>query len=372
LNQEWLTDRFWLAGENLVLLPERSADLVREIGQTLQALQIARAVIFQSSGTTGAARFVVHSREALLASARAVNAHLEARYSDVWLCALPVFHVGGFAVYARAYCSKSRVYEFHGKWDADRFVEQCIHHCATLSSLVPTQVHDLVKAGIASPPTLRAILVGGGQLDQALELEARHLGWPILRTYGLSEAASQVATQRGDALILLPHLEAALGENGRLRLRGASLLNGYLSAREDGGWSYEDPKDERTWFLTDDVVELDGDELRFIARRSSQVKILGELVDVESIERAFLQALPRGLEVALIDVPDIRSQNALVAAFTDRLQGEWLEAQIHSFNATLAGFERIARATHLARLPRGPLGKLRRGELRRLLLEAEK
>ena len=65
----------------------------------------------------------------------------------------------------------------------------------THTSLVPTQVHDLVKADLRAPETLKAIVVGGGHLDAATGRLARTLGWPVLASYGMTEAASQIATQ---------------------------------------------------------------------------------------------------------------------------------------------------------------------------------
>ncbi|MGI9239804.1 MAG: AMP-binding protein, partial [Verrucomicrobiales bacterium] len=109
MSQSLLTDRFWEARENDVQLPDHAANSSPEIEHALRTANVDGAVSFYSSGTTGDARCVIHSRAGLLASARAVNAHLDARTEDVWLCALPVFHVGGFGVYARAYCSGSMV-----------------------------------------------------------------------------------------------------------------------------------------------------------------------------------------------------------------------------------------------------------------------
>lgn len=373
VNAELLTDQFWESEENAVCLPRHAPVSARVIGSVLRELGVAGVIVFQTSGSCGDARYVCHSRRSLLASAKAVNAHLQALASDRWCCALPSFHVGGFSIYARAYCSQSDVYDFGQEWDPASFGEHCVRHGATLSSLVPTQVYDLVEAGIPCPPSLRAVLVGGGYLDDELEARARVLAWPMVRTYGLTEAASQVATQRTDgALQLLPHVEVALAEDGRCQLRGDSLLSGYLLRDESGLWKFEDPKTTEGWFQTDDLVELDGRTLRFVGRLSSRVKVLGELVDVEALERAFLKTLPSACQVALAAVPDARSEHALVVAFAGDLDRPWIEARIDAFNASLAGFERLSRATRLPTIPRGELGKVRRGELQRMLIEAKK
>ncbi|MFT4547729.1 MAG: O-succinylbenzoic acid--CoA ligase [Verrucomicrobiales bacterium] len=360
------------AGGNTILLPRHSLYSRQEIDRVLRGFDLGDVVVFQTSGSTGNARWVCHSKHGLMESAKAVNEFLRATKEDVWVCPLPTFHVGGFGVLARAFCCGSKVYELRGDWNPEAYVELCEAHQASLSSLVPTQVYDLVSHRLAAPASLRAVLVGGGHLDVELELQARALGWPVLRTYGLSEAGSQVATQRGEQLELLPHLEAATDEYGALKLRGDSMALGYLSRAEDGTWAFETLMGEDGWFDTDDLVELNGGVLRFIGRNSSRVKVLGELVDLEALERAFASGLEKSADLALVAVPDARSEHAIVLIHTvanDRLA---MAQSIAAFNTKMAGFERISRSLEVGALPRGSLGKLRRGELRRMAIDAEK
>jgi O-succinylbenzoic acid--CoA ligase len=315
---------------------------------------------------------VCHSRVGLLASAKAVNGHLAVQQDDQWLCALPLFHVGGFCIYARAFASNSGVFELSSPWTPQVFIDECERCGATLSALVPTQVYDLVRGSYASPKSLRAVLVGGGGLAADLEARARGLGWPILRTYGLSEAGSQVATQGGEDLQVLPHLETAYGLGGKLKLRGESMLSGYLQRISDHTWNFEDVRDEHGWFQTDDIVALQGDVLRFIARDSSRFKVFGEMVDVDALEAKVLAMFPAHLDLALIDVPDPRTENALVLAVAANLELDTVEPLVEVFNASVAGFERIKRVLQVGRIPRGELGKVRRAALRQKVIEAEK
>src|SRR5437016_3187547 len=174
-------------------------------------------VFIATSGTTGAIKLVALSKAAILASAAAVNARLESSANDIWCRVLPLFHVGGLGIRARAHLSGARVVEI--PWDARAFAASE----ATLASLVPTQVHDLVATGQRAPATFRAILVGGGAFDPELQARGRALGWPFLATYGMSECCSTVSVENE----LLPHLEARGEPDGRLALRGASLFTGY-------------------------------------------------------------------------------------------------------------------------------------------------
>ena len=108
-------------------------------------------VVFATSGTSGAPKLVCLSRDALLASAAAVNTHLEATPDDRWICALPDFHVGGYGVWARAYQAGGAAKSYQGAWNATSFSEQCQDFGVTLGSLVPVQIFDIVRAGLRLP-----------------------------------------------------------------------------------------------------------------------------------------------------------------------------------------------------------------------------
>ena len=59
-------------------------------------------------------------------------------------------------------------------------------------SLVPAQLARLLDAAgdAAPPPTLRAVLLGGGTIPATLVTRALDAGWPVVPTYGLSEGGS--------------------------------------------------------------------------------------------------------------------------------------------------------------------------------------
>ena len=275
--------------------------------------EFADNVWMATSGTSGQIKIVALSHEALEASAAAVNQHLSATSSDCWLNPLPLFHVGGLGIVVRAALTRSRC-EFLSNWNAQEFASRAKDYGATLTSLVPAQVHDILGRSISSPPTLRAVVVGGGALDETLRIRAAELGWPLLPSYGMTETASQVATARPGAddfswLPLLDHFEARVGEGGVLELRGSSLLTGWMLFDPDGSAQWEDPKTDG-WFRTSDRAELRNGQLHFIGRGDDLVKIRGELVDVAGLERELQMRVSSGL--VRIDVePDDRNGSAL-------------------------------------------------------------
>lgn len=320
-----------------------------------------------NSGTTGDVRFVALSKGALLSSAKAVNTHLEVVHSDIWLCALPHFHVGGLSIYARSYLSASRVESLPGKWDAHRFVQQAESAQATLTSLVPTQVFDLVQAGLRPPPSLRAVLVGGDRLSVQLYDDGRALGWPILPTYGMSEASSQIATaklsslacEEFPALKVLPHVAVACAEDGRISIRGPSLLSGYLTSQ-----GFVDPCIDG-WFATSDVgaiwERLGETFLHCRGRLDDVVKVRGELVSLSGLEEIVAQAVRNTksrLRSCIVAIPHPRLGHELMLAVESIASNQEIDLLVQELKKIAPRYAQIEAVTVPAPLPLLPSGKI--------------
>ncbi len=329
-------------------------------------------VLFRSSGTTGEPKWVALSKDALQVSAAAVNAHLEVGRDSVWGLCLPVHHVGGFGVGARAWQAGCGFAVYPGKWDAGEWADWMAAARVTHSSLVPTQVHDVVRSGVRAPGTVRAIVVGGGRLEEWLGNEARALGWPVLASYGMTEAGSQIATQGLDALEaaycaepipVLPVWEVRAG--ACLEISGGALFSGYV-VRERGEWVFA--KRAGDWFVTADRVEVSGAGLSPLGRADGVVKVLGELVDPEGIERELLELAggrltPGGCVVVAVD--DERAGKRLVPVFEGGMVG--MDEVLAHYQKSAPGFRRLADPVVVDVFPRSPLGKVRRSELARML-----
>jgi O-succinylbenzoic acid--CoA ligase len=338
----------WSSDDSHLLLNPRLPEAERKSLEAL-APPIRGHVLLATSGTTGALRLAALSKAAILASAAAVNKRLDAGAADIWCCVLPTFHVGGLGIYARAHLTGSRVVAM--AWDARAFASTE----ATLASLVPAQVHDLVSAGLAPPRAMRAILVGGGSLDRLLCEKAQALGWPVLPSYGMTECCSTVSVED----VLLSHLDARREEDGRLAFRGPSLLSGY--ATESG---FVDPKVDG-WFISDDIGEVEGRRLRVRGRRGDFVKIGAESVDLVRLDRV-LDTVRGDADAALVAVPHERLGHVIDLVVTDA-PGDIVER----FNARVAPFERIRRIHRLRSIPRSSLGKLLRRDLLREVMARE-
>ena len=330
-------------------------------------------VLFATSGSSGTPKWIALSKAALLASAAAVNRHLEVTPTACWGLALPLHHVGGFGVAARAFAADCAWREFASRWDATAFTQWLADHHVTHTTLVPTQVHDLVAAGAHAPATLRAIVVGGGHLDAPTGQAARALGWPVLASYGMTEAASQIATQglaqleslyQPAPLPLLPIWQAATTAGQLLRISGPALFSGTLVRDGDQPWVFL-PR-TAPWHQSADRVLLANRDLTPIGRADTFVKVLGELVDLAMVERE-LAALAGGRltpgSFAVVAVPDARAEHLLVPVFDAAVAAELIAAVLAAYEVQAPGLRRLRSAVILTPLPRSPLGKPRRPEI---------
>lgn len=332
---------------------------------------------FFTSGSSGAPKLIALSKDALLCSAASVNQHLEAIKKDVWALALPTFHVGGMGVLTRAHLTNSKVVHLE-KWHPQSFIDILEESKATLTSLVPAQLHDIVSLTFRPSRHLRACIIGGGALSEELYDKARLLGWPILPSFGMTEAASQIATASLTSLEedsypdleVLSHIEAK-AEAGILSIRGRSLCSGWL-LYEDDRCNFIDPKEDG-WLKTDDKVEIVKDEKKGTSillpngRASLTIKVKGELTSLEKLNTLLGTLSDDPQNVAIIALPHPRNDHEIL--LVSPKEPSTLTSLVTVFNKKVLPFERIARVVQVANIPRSDIGKLLYHQLVRLAEE---
>jgi O-succinylbenzoic acid--CoA ligase len=150
-----------------------------------------------------------------------------------------------------------------------------------------------------------------------------------------------------------------------LRIAGEALFSGMLIDDRSGGWRF-DPR-PGTWFETSDRARLAGRLLTPLGRADSVVKILGELVDPEAVERELADCSGGVLAAggfAVLAVPDARAGHALVPVFErGGAEPAVVAAALAAYEETAPGFRRLRPAVWVDEMPRGALGKLRRAAL---------
>ena len=373
--------RFWETPGPRVMLAHPEHGLPDGLLDCLQASAPDDAVVFSSSGSTDAPKLTVLTRASLLRSARMVVDWLGLNENDILHCPLPLHHVGGFGVLARARTCGGRFIHDSSRWEPEAFKEGIEARGVTVTSLVPTQVFDLVHGKIPAPACLRIAVVGGGHLATDLESEARQLGWPLYASFGMTEASSQIATEipglRPPAPGWLPVIkgwETDTDNEGRLRLRGPALFSGRLLSRQPGQWGYIPANLDDGWFSTADYAEVDRRNshvwIRPTGRSDDSIKIRGELVSLSRAQRE-LEGLARahGLDprqLAVIDVPDERAGSRLVLVSEEAIEPS-VPRVLEAFNHRAPAYARLESRSVVKSIPRSPLGKVRRATLRELV-----
>lgn len=307
-----------------------------------------QAVLF-TSGTTGAPKAAQLTVGNFQASADASAANLSRDVDQRWLACLPLFHVGGLAMVAR--CARyGAALRLETGFDPDRVNDAIDRGEVTHLSLVATALARLLEAreGRSAPAMLRAILVGGGPVPPALAGEARRVGLPVLQTYGLTEACSQVATERPGgadghtAGPPLPGLRVRIvddarrvlpaDEIGEIEVAGPTVMRGYL---DDPAATDEALRDG--WLRTRDVGRLDRrGRLTVLARRRDLILSGGENVYPAEIEAVLLQhpGVRDAVVVAKSDATWGQVPWAMIAVRSGHAPGEldaWCRARLAAF-----------------------------------------
>jgi acyl-CoA synthetase (AMP-forming)/AMP-acid ligase II len=110
------------------------------------------------------------------------------------------------------------------------------------------------------------------------------------------------------------------------------------------------------------LIEDGGQYLQVLGRANRQVKVMGELVDLD-----FLQSVMDGITGRVNDVcilsRDHERRGQEVIAVTENEHLEWVQGQIKIYNERVQPFERVSAVLRVARILRTDLGKVYWAEL---------
>ena len=242
--------------------------------------------VVQTSGTTGSARRVVLSRDALRAAAGAARERVGGDLT--WHLALPGRYVAGLMVQVRSAVAgrgtpvvPTDLEGLAPTGDGDAI------------SLVPTQLHRAL-GDAAVTQRLRAfdlILLGGAPLGAGLRERARDAGLAVVESYGMSETSGGVVWDGKP----LPGVWIGLCD-GRVSIGGPTLFDGYL----DDPAATAEAMEEGT-LLTHDRGRWEGGRLVITGRVDDVVISGGVNVDLAEVRAAAARIDP---ETAVLAVPD--------------------------------------------------------------------
>ena len=329
--------------------------------------------VMYTSGTTGTPKGVRITRENVFASAAGSAFNLGVLPSDRWLVCLPLFHVGGLSVIYRSVIYGTAAV-LHRGFDASVVARTLRTGEITHISVVATMLQRLLEVDAApAPPQLRVMLVGGGPVPPPLLERAAELGYPVVQTYGLTEAASQVTTLSPDDAVrhlgsagkpLLGtslRIDGAPGDAGEILVAGPVVSPGYFRRPDATAVVIRDG-----WLHTGDIGRIDADGYLYVLdRRDDLIVTGGENVYPAEVE-AHLLAHGAVREAAVVGLSDDAWGQRVAAAVVvlpgtrpDELQA-WLRGRI-------AGYKIPSNVVLVDVLPRTASGKVQRRLVRAML-----
>ncbi|MCB0378479.1 MAG: AMP-binding protein [Bdellovibrionales bacterium] len=360
---------FWTNSDSSLLLNPKLGDCEKNhLKNEFKRWAPPASLGLLSSGTesqkAGAFKMVVLPKIALLSAAEVVNQYFSLDQNLTWLNPLPLFHVGGLAICARAYLAKARLH-FLENWSVDNFVDLLHKHDIALTSLVPTQIYDLVLKSVMAPASLKFVFVGGGALSKDLYGRARQLGWPLIPSYGMTETSAMLAAAAPQSLQSmefpgiqpLPHMHWEQRAKESWAIEGPSLFSHYLFVNGDHSEWQQRPHP----FPLDDRLIFEGHSIFVLGRKSELVKILGESVNLKALQE----------KIEKISAGYWHGGNSFIRPLPDPRKGYRLQlvtdqeetTLFDSLNAGLLPYERLDEIYKVKNLPRSPLGKILKSQV---------
>lgn len=241
------------------------------------------ALVVPTSGSTGVPRLALLSAAALTASADRTHEVLGG--PGRWLLALPTTHIAGLQVLVRSLRAglEPVAIDAPGGFNAASFTAAVASMDIASSeqphytALVPTQLLRLLDDGAAVEALwqLDAVLVGGAAASDDLLARASAAGVTVISTYGMTETCAGCVYDG----VPLPDVRLAIADDGRIRVAGPVLFDGYSVGNDslaDG------------WFTTSDLGRLEDGVLHVQGRADNVIVSGGINVPAEAVERALL------------------------------------------------------------------------------------
>lgn len=325
------------------------------------------AVVIQTSGSSGAAKRVELSSNALLASAAASSAALGG--PGQWLLTLPVHYIAGINVLVRSIAAQTEpVILPPGHFDAGEFLaaaatmDPATRH---FTSVVPAQLARLLAAtgdeaagdeaagddasrhaALASLRSFDRILVGGQSVPSELIERADALGVRVTRTYGSSETAGGCVYDG----VPIGTTELRIRQ-GEIEISGPMLADGYLGdpARTERSFVMSDGA---RWYRTGDAGRLDDGVLTVTGRLDRVVISGGVKVSLDELERV-VRRMPGLGDAVAVPAESARWGEVPVVVTTSPVDLSVLRGEVAAALGREAAPDRIVVLDSIPLLPTG-------------------
>lgn len=281
------------------------------------------AVILFTSGSEGAPKGVVLTHRNILSNAAQAASRIDFHSGDKVFNILPVFHSFGLTAGTVLPLVAGVPVYFYPSPLHYRIVPELIYTSnATIIFGTDTFLNGYART--AHPYDFRSIryIFSGAEPVKASTRETymEKFGLRILEGYGVTETAPVISlntpmfNRSGTVGKIMPGMEwklepvPGIDEGGRLFIRGANVMAGYLRAENPG---VIEPLVDG-WHDTGDIVTIDEDGFVTIRGRAKRfAKIGGEMVSLAAVEALAGQLWPGSLSV-VSSVPDAKKGERLI------------------------------------------------------------
>lgn len=344
------------------------------------------ALVLHTSGTTSRPKIVPLSQINVTASAYHIAGTLALTPADVSLNIMPLFHIHGLVAATLASLAAGASVSCTPGFNAFRFFSWFAAVRPTWYTAVPPMHQAILGLAERNAKTiadgrLRFIRSSSAPLQpQVMTAMEAAFGVPVLESYGMTEAAHQMASNplppaarfRGSVGIAAGPEIAILapdggilpaGETGEVAIRGRNVFRGYENNPEANHAAFANG-----WFRTGDEGTLDADGyLRLTGRIKEQINRGGEKISPLEVDTVLMDH-PAVAQCLTFAAPHPMLGEEVAAAIVLREGMRCEETALREFAATrLAAFKVPRRVYFLDELPKGATGKFMRSGLAQIL-----
>jgi fatty-acyl-CoA synthase len=331
-------------------------------------------LVLYTSGSTGKPKGAVLPHRQILWNAIATTIAWELTAEDVAPVSTPLFHTGGWNVFATPLWHRGGTVVLLDGFDADGFLAAFQEEGCTVALTVPTQLLLMTESTRWGRPLprLRRFVSGGAPCPASLAARVREAGYTFGEGYGLTECGPNCFAISDDEAVRRPGSvgwpvpflemrleaddggEAAAGQPGELLLRGPQVFAGYLRNPEQTAATFT----ADGWLRTGDLAMRDGDgAYRICGRRKEMYISGGENVFPAEVEAALCDC-PGVAEAVVVGVPDEKWGEVGRAFVVPRGDAVLTETEVAAHVRTrLAGYKVPKSVFILPEIPRLGSGK---------------
>ena len=347
------------------------------------------AVLQYTGGTTGVAKGAVLLHRNLIANVLQSEAwndpvmkQIPAGEQPTGVCALPLYHIFAFTVNMMlSLRNGGKTILIPNPRDLRAVLKELSKHKFHSFPAVNTLFN-----GLANHPDFNTVdwshlkvSVGGGMAVQraVAKLWLEKTGCPICEGYGLSETSpsatcNPVTSKEFTGTIGLPipstyiaildddGREVPLGQPGEIAIKGPQVMAGYWQRPDETAKVMT----EGGYFKSGDIGIMDErGYTKIVDRKKDMILVSGFNVYPNEIEDV-VAAMPGVLEVAAVGVPDEKMGEAVKLVIVKKDPGLTEDAVRQFCHDNLTGYKRPRIIEFRGELPKTPVGKVLRRELR--------